>query len=155
MTLKERRRGEYNFIRFAEEQFADGWFGVLLARSTEMKIDRMRDLDQFGALILDRYECDDEELAYRLLRDYASRRVLVLLSSETDLFKRIRANRAEFPLAEFVERQASAADDGVLDATEPTFRYRTTAIRKEWSLIRRALERGKVATETGEATVPA
>jgi hypothetical protein len=155
LTLKERRRGEYNFIRFAEEQFADGWFGVLLARSPEMKIDRLRDLDQFGALVLDSYECDDEELAYRLLRDYASRRVLVLLSSEADLFKRIRANRAEFPLAEFVERQASAEDDGVLDATEPTFRYKSTAIRKEWALIRRALERGKVPTETGEANVPA
>ncbi|HEX6035806.1 MAG TPA: hypothetical protein VFY83_15305, partial [Anaerolineales bacterium] len=47
-SLKQRRSDESDFVRWAEEQFAGGWFDVLLARSPETKIDRLQELDQFG-----------------------------------------------------------------------------------------------------------
>jgi len=146
-SLKERRRNEYNFIRLAEEQFADGWFDVLLALSPEVKIDKLQDLDQFGALILDTYDFDNEEVAYERLREYSRSRALILLSSETNLFRRIQADRAEFPQAEFINRQDPVENDQMLGATEPTFHYRYTSIRKEWHLVRRALERQRVAVQ--------
>lgn len=152
-TLKERHRNDYNFIRLAEEQFADGWFDVMLAYSPEARIDRLRDLNQFGALIVDTYECDSEDLAYQRLREFSERRNLILLSSTALLFKRIQANRAEFPLAQFIDRQLSGANNEVIGATiEPTFSYRATSIRSEWSAIRHALESRKFPVAATEAT---
>ena len=55
-SVKGRRRGDFDFVRLAEEQFGDGWFDVLLARSAETKVDRLSDLGGFGALVLDRYD---------------------------------------------------------------------------------------------------
>jgi len=151
-SLKGRRRNEYDFVRLAEEQFSDGWFDVLLVRSNELKIDRLRELDQFGALILDTYECDDENLAFERLRVFARRRPLILLSSETALFHRIRTAIADFPLAEVIERSPEEPGEWVYEGSvwslEPSFRYGSSAIRKEWEGIRRALDRGKVVTDT-------
>lgn len=146
-TVKERRGSEYNFIRLVEEQFADGWFDVLLVLSPERKIDKLTNLEQFGALILDTYNFDNEEVAYQRLREYSRSRCLILLSSEANLFKRIRATRAEFPLAEFIDRQVIVENDEPLGANEPTFHYGSTSIRKEWHLVRSVLERRQVPVE--------
>jgi hypothetical protein len=100
-------------------------------------------VERFGALILDTYDFDDEEIAYQRIKEYSRSQKVILLSSESRLFKRIEAVRAEFPLAEFIERQAPVANSQVLDATEPTFHYRGSSIREEWHLIRHALESGK------------
>src|SRR6185295_16101858 len=87
-TLKARQRDEPNYLRFAEEQFASGWFDVRLARTPETKLDRLieeQDLMQYGALILDTYDCDNSDYAYRGLRDFAQHRLLILLMSEDPL----------------------------------------------------------------------
>src|SRR5205807_1956869 len=80
-TVKARRRNEMSFIRLAEEQFADNWFDVLLARSPEAKIDRLTHLNDFGALILDTYEYGNETAAFYLLHEYSQNHALILLSS--------------------------------------------------------------------------
>ncbi|MBC7932067.1 MAG: hypothetical protein H7Z38_16030, partial [Rubrivivax sp.] len=98
-SVKSRRRGDFDFMRLAQEQFADGWFDVLLARSPERRIDRLAGLENFGALVLDTYDCDDEGRAFDLLRDFSRRRALVLLASDAPLFRRIRSSLSEFPHA--------------------------------------------------------
>jgi len=148
MSFKLRRRDEYNFARLVEEQLADNWFDVLLVRSPESRIDRLEDLDQFGALILDMYECADENLAYTKLRDFASHRLLILLSSDEELFHRLQAGIKDFPLAEIVEREPETSRIW-LEAISPSGYYQSSSIRKAWQIIRRRLDRGKM--ETGMA----
>lgn len=147
-TVKARRRNEMSFIRLAEEQFADNWFDVLLARSSESKIDRLADLDRFGALILDSYDYSDVEISFQRLREFAKTRALVCFSSDSALFRRIEAARAEFPLLEIVERRPEERGE-TIEALKPTYHYGSSSIRQQWKTIRGILERNKVATGVG------
>ena len=147
-TLKQRHRNEWSFIRLAEEQFADGWFDVLLARSPERKVDLLGDLDRFGALILETYDYDDEERAYRLLKEFAQKRLLILVSSESNLFRRISSSRADFPLLETVER-GEVEPGEPLEAVKPAHHYQDSSIRRAWTAIRRALNAHKLTVAEG------
>ncbi len=143
-SLKGRRRDESGFVRLAEEQFADNWFDVLLARSPETKIDRLRELDQFGALILDTYDCADEESAYTILRAYAQQHTLILLAGDAPLYQRIKRASAEFPRAQFIARIGSERGPWI-EALTPSYHYNASAIRQEWNALRHALEQNKLA----------
>ena len=149
-TLKQRRRNEWGFIRLAEEQFADGWFDVPLARSPETRIDLLTHLDLFGALILDTYEYDDEDRAYELVKAFSRDRQLIVLSSDSKLFRRIQSARSEFPRLEIIERPRTDPGEP-LEAIKPTHHYQSNPIRQAWSSIRRALDGGKVAVGSPEA----
>ena len=144
-SVKGRRRGELDFVRLAEEQFGDGWFDVLLARSAERKIDRLTDLDEFGALVLDRYDCDDEGRAFALLRDFAQRRALVLLASDAPLFRRIRSSLSEFPHAHVVERPLAEPPGERVESFQPSFHYDGSSIRRMWRDVRAVLDSERVA----------
>jgi hypothetical protein len=144
-SLKQRRENDYDFVRFAEEQFIDGWFEVLLVRSPDSRIDRIRDLNRFGALVLDRYEAANEEAAFNQLREFAQRRALVLLSSESPLFRRIQASISDFPLAQIVER-SSDIPGRLMGSETPTQHYGNSSIRKTWLAVRQALDQHKVAS---------
>ncbi len=146
-TVKERRRNESSFIRWAEEQFADGWFDVLLARAPESKIDRLPGLDGFGALVLDTYDCGDCDRAFERLREFAGNRLLIALASDAPLFQRINAARSEFTRLELIERQKEAPAERV-NSSFPTYHYNSSQIRRQWAAIRRALEQNKVPTFT-------
>ncbi|MGB7926092.1 MAG: hypothetical protein WCF57_22825 [Pyrinomonadaceae bacterium] len=151
-TVKSRRRNEMSFIRLAEEQFADNWFDVLLVRSPEPKIDRLGNLANFGALILDTYDYDDETVAFERLREFAQHGVLILLASESDLFKRISAAPSDFPLLRIVERSAMEPGEA-LEATEPTCPYQDSPLRQQWAAVRRALENNKAATNIPQTAI--
>jgi len=144
-TVKERRRNESSFIRWAEEQFADGWFDVLLTRAPERKIDRLPSLDGFGAIVLDTYDCDDCGRAFERLREFAGKRLLIALASEAPLFQRINAARPEFARLEIIERQKEAPGEPV-NSSFPTYHYNSTQIRRQWAAIRRTLDQHKVPT---------
>ncbi len=144
-TVKERRRNDSSFIRWAEEQFADGWFDVLLVRTPERKIDRLQDLELFGAVVLDSYECGDCNRAFKLLREFAGKRLLVALASDAPLFQRINAARSEFTRLEVIERKKEVPGERV-NSLFPTYHYSSSQIRHEWIAIRRVLERDKVPT---------
>lgn len=152
ITLKQRRRNEYSFVRLAEEQFADGWYDVLLARSPESKLDRLGDLNGFGALVVDTYRYDDESLAYETLRDFAARHPLILLSCDSPLFSRIKATLQDFPFAEVVERPPAPPGDPI-NAEVPTLRYGTNPVRKAWGEIRSVLERHKLPIADQDARI--
>ncbi|HYY98240.1 MAG TPA: hypothetical protein VE642_06590, partial [Pyrinomonadaceae bacterium] len=76
-------------------------------RSPETKIDKLRGLENFGALVLDDYDYDDEAAALRLLKEFTQGHALILLSSDSPLFKRVAASLSDFPRAEVVERPAA------------------------------------------------
>ncbi|HSE19259.1 MAG TPA: hypothetical protein VLB46_19510 [Pyrinomonadaceae bacterium] len=148
-TVKGRYSNQPNFLRFAEEQFADGWFDVRLAHAPQRSLDSLgslASLNQFGAIILDTYDCRRCELVYRQLREYAQHRSLILLMADDHLFDRIRSSIHEFPNAQIVER--TTEDPPVwLDNEWPRHRYNSSAIRRQWSQIREILERHKVPVE--------
>jgi hypothetical protein len=155
-TVKERRRNESSFIRWAEEQFADGWFDVMLTRAPERKIDRLASLDGFGALVLDTYDCDDCDRALERLREFAGKRLLIALGSDAPLFQRINAARSEFRRLEIIEREKEEPGERV-NSSFPTYRYNSTQIRRNWAAIRRALDQNKVPTfvaPDGSSTAP-
>lgn len=143
-SFKLRRREEYDFVRFAEEQFGDNWFDVLLARSPESRIDRLTSLDNFGAVVVDTYAYDDEARAFELLRDYAQRRKLVLLASDSSLFRRISDQIAQFPNAQIIDRPLGRARGEWIEADRPAFNYGTSAVRRAWREIQQALDQSKV-----------
>jgi hypothetical protein len=151
-SLKQRRRNGYDFIRWAEEQFADRWFDVLLARSPETRIDRLAELEDFGALILDAYDYDDEDSAFERLRGFAQHRALILLSGDSPLFRRIASRLSEFPLATVVERVPEPPGE-MLRFDVPTMSYESTSIRRAWREIRRTLEANKIPAEAAALSV--
>jgi hypothetical protein len=151
-TLKSRRQNELSFIRLAEEQFADNWFDVLLVRSPESTIDRIHNLEKFGALILDTYDYDDENAAFERLRNFARTSQLILLSNGNSLFQRIQAARGEFPMLEIIERQDEEPGE-TLEAVRPTHHYDSSAIRGQWKVIRGTLEKGKIPAASTQVSV--
>ncbi|HYY92963.1 MAG TPA: hypothetical protein VE713_00500 [Pyrinomonadaceae bacterium] len=152
-SVKGRRRGDFDFVRLAEEQFGDGWFDVLLARSPETEIDRLTNLENFGALVLERYDCDDEARAFALLRGFAQTRALVLLSSDAPLFRRIQSSLREFPHAHIVERTLDEPAGERVESFQPSFHYEGSSIRRLWRDVRAALESEKVAVGEDSQTV--
>ncbi|HWW76172.1 MAG TPA: hypothetical protein VNZ44_12295, partial [Pyrinomonadaceae bacterium] len=151
-SVKQRRRDQYEFVRLAEEQFADGWYDVLLARSPETRLDRV-DIDEgFGAVVVDTYDCDDEDAAFRRLGDYSRRHTLILLSADAPLFRRIKASPAEFANAVIIERP-EGGPGGWLEAGPPTRSYEADPVRSVWREIRKALDEHKVAAAP-EAAAP-
>ncbi|HEX6718713.1 MAG TPA: hypothetical protein VF088_16525 [Pyrinomonadaceae bacterium] len=150
-SLKERRRNGRNFIRFAEEQFADGWFDVPLVNLPGARIEDWKqpdDLYGFGAIILDKYDCGDCDITYQRLQDFAQRRPLILLQSDAPLFQKIHSHLGDFPMAEVVERQTSDPGEWMSNIQRgPTFDYSLSPLRSEWAAIRRILETHKVPTQ--------
>lgn len=149
-TVKMRRRNQYDFMRLAEEEFNDAWFDVLLVRSQERRIDLLPQLDQFGALVLDTYEYQDEAKALLQLKTFAQNHTLILLSSDAPLFNRIKA---EVPHAVVIERPREAPGDWIV-AEDPSEHYDATAIRATWKAIRSALDRDKVTVTSSEQPAP-
>ena len=153
-TVKGRRGNEYNYVRFAEEQFADGWFDVLLARAPSTNLDAlgtMRELNQFGALIIDKYECERCDLVYSQLRTFSQNRPLILLMDDSSLFNRIRASISDFPQATIIERDPDAPPGAWLDNHSATRRYTSSPPRQLWAQIRRILESHKLPVEDAAA----
>jgi len=148
-TVKLRRRNQYDFIRLAEEQFNDAWFDVLLVRSPERKLDFLPQLDQFGALIIDTYDYQDEAKAVAQLKTFAEDHTLILLSSDAPLFSRLRS---EIPRAVVIERPHEDQGDWIT-AVDPSEHYDETSIRNTWEAIRSALDRGKLAASQQPAPV--
>ena len=148
-TVKLRRRNQYDFIRLAEEQFNDAWFDVLLVRSPERKLDFLPQLEQFGALIIDTYDYQDEAKAVAQLKTFAADHTLILLSSDAPLFSRLRS---EIPRAVVIERPHEDQGDWIT-AVDPSEHYDETSIRNTWEAIRNALDRGKLAASQQPAPV--
>lgn len=142
-TVKLRRQDQLDFMRLAEEQFNDGWFDVLLVRSRESRLDRLVELENFGALVLAKYDAEDENEAFKRLKEFAQTKPLVLISSEAPLFRRVQASLAEFPRAVVIQRTVDKTNEWV-EAVEPENFYNASAIRAMWRSIREALEAQKI-----------
>jgi hypothetical protein len=142
-TVKLRRQDQYDFIRLAEEQFHDAWFDVLLVRSPERKLDLIPDLHKFGALVVERYEFQDEGNAFARLKEFAQTHPLILISSDAPLFARIESALPEFPRAVVIQRPPEVMNDWV-EAVEPSRSYESSSIRSVWRSIKTTLDKEKV-----------
>jgi len=155
-TVKMRRKNQYDFMRLAEEEFNDAWFDVLLVRANEKRIDLLSQLDQFGALILEAYDYQEEDKAFTQLKDFSQTRALILLSSEAPLFKRLKSALNQFPHATVIERTPEDSADWVR-AQQPSEHYNASSIRNRWKAMREVLDREKVPVVSsgikGQATV--
>lgn len=149
-TLKARYQNDLSYIRFVEEQFADGWFDVLLAKAPEMNIDRLEDWNNFGAVIINDYKYDDEAQAFEKLKEISNKRLLILISSEDALFQKVLQSRTEFPKLEIIERPKGANLGKMLKSDHPTVHYNGSSIRQMWQKIRQVLEAYKVPTEINQ-----
>lgn len=150
-TVKLRRQDQLDFMRLAEEQFHDAWFDVLLVRTEERRLDLIPNMDKFGALVVERYEFENEEQAFARLKEFAQSKPLLLISDEAPLFRRIQSSLSEFPRAVVIQRPQATMNDWV-DAPGPSRSYASSAIRAMWRSIRPALERDKIpVAETIEA----
>lgn len=152
-TLKARYQNDLSYIRFAEEQFADNWFDVLLARSLEMKIERLEDWEKFGAVIINNYYYADENAAFEKLKEIAQQRTLVLISDENALYQRILQNQTEFPKLEIIERPIFESKGAMLNSVQPTRHYNASPVRQMWKKIRQILESNKVPTVSSQTTI--
>lgn len=146
LNLKGRRQNDYGFVRFAEEQIASGWYDVMLARSSEQRLDRLALDEDFGALIVDAYEYEDETKAYERLREIARHRPVILVESDDPLFTRIRSSLPEFPQAEVVERPAESPGEWIAQGA-PTRNYNASGARNVWRRIQRILDNRKIAVD--------
>lgn len=143
LNLKGRRSNDWDFVRFSEEQLADAWYDVLLARSPETKLDKLKPEEGFGALIVDRYDYYDEQAAFDNLRAFAQARQLILLESDAPLFRRIEASLAEFPRAEIIRRVLEEPGEW-LKPGAPSRSYSMSQIRQVWQQLRQTLDLHKV-----------
>jgi hypothetical protein len=95
LNLKERQSGSYSFIRLSEEEFNSGYSNVLLARAETYNIDKLSNLEDFGALVLETYDCSNVDAAFEALRLFAQKRLLVLVSSDRPLYVRLASHLSE------------------------------------------------------------
>ena len=152
-TLKARYRNDLSYVRFVEEQFNDDWFDVLLARSLEMKIERLTDWENFGAVIINNYQYADENAAFEKLKEIAQKRLLILISDENPLYRRILQDRAEFPKLEVIERPKPDNAGEMLKFDHPTHHYNPSPVRQMWRSIRQILETNKVPIESAQTAI--
>jgi hypothetical protein len=150
-TEKLRRQDQLDFVRLAEEQFKDGWFDVLLVHSPESRLDRLSNLNEFGSLIVDKYDFDNEESAFEQLKVFAQSRPIILLRSDQSLFQRIKAAIADFPNALILERPDGDASPWI-DALQPRHHYDSNANRQLWKSVRQVLESRKIGVPTTPVT---
>lgn len=146
-SAKLRRSDEHNFLRLAEEQFADNWFDVPLVRSPIAAIDLISEktLDQFGALIVEKYDDDDFFAAYERLKWFARTRPVILLPRDERLFNRISSTLAEFPHATILDSVPEESGVFLESLWGPTRHYAQSGIRHEWRQIRQLLEHNKIS----------
>jgi hypothetical protein len=143
-TVKLRRRDTIDFMRLAEEQFSDAWFDVLLTRSREVRLDHLDQLENFGALVVDKYEYENQDRAFNLIKDFAQGHAVILISSSDPLYSRIQSSLSSFPHVYLIDRPAQSSGEWIVDP-EPTHHYNGSGIQKLWQSIRQHLDREKIA----------
>lgn len=142
LSYKGRSNNDLSFVRLAEEQFNDAWFEVLLVHSPKRKLDKLERLENFGALIAEKYEYDNENLAFEKLKEYSQTYPLILVTEKSALFERIKNAQEDFVYLTIFERPQEN-DAHPLNSEQPTAHYNESPTRKTWQEIRRTLETNK------------
>ena len=151
LDFKQRQISSYSFTRLAEEQFNSGAADVLLASTETQKIDKLEGLEHFGALVLDTYRADDENIAYEKLRRFAQERSLILLSSTDPLYLGLVGHMAELPHAVIIERQRGEQAGWFGETSWLSLNGKS--LRNEWKVIKEAIEKSKVPVDASGITL--
>jgi hypothetical protein len=143
-SLKVRKSDDFSFLRLAEEQFNDAWFDVLLVHNPRNnKIDNLTDLENFGTIVIEKYDYDHETEAFDILKTYSQKNLLILFDSENNLVKRIKASVAEFANLEIIDYPTEKKSHQ-LENEYPSFHYNESKIRSVWKQIKENFENQKV-----------
>ncbi len=151
LNIKGRRNNAYDFVRLAEEQLVSNWYDVLLARSSESHLDRLKVDQSFGAVVVESYEYGDEDQAFTRLQEIARRHPVILLESDNPLFRRLRDTREMFPSFAIIRREQEAPGDWI-EPGPPTRSYAGTTVRRVWGELQRALDERKEAVTPAVVT---
>lgn len=138
-SLKARKSDDLSFIRLAEEQFNDAWFDVLLVHNPRNnKIDELTNLENFGTVIIEKYDYDNENAAFDILKTYSQKNLLILFDSEDNLLKRIKASAEEFINLKIIDYPIEK-ESHWLESEQPSSRYNSSEIRTVWRQIKKSL----------------
>lgn len=144
-SLKARKSDDFGFLRLAEEQFNDAWFDVLLVHNPRNnKIDKLTNLENFGTVIIDKYNYANENEAFDILKTYSQKNLLILLDLEDELLKRIKAAAEEFINLKIIDYPIEE-ESHWLENEHPNTRYNESRIRPIWKQIKESLENQKVS----------
>lgn len=146
-SLKARKSNDFSFLRLVEEQFNDVWFEVLLVHNPRNnKIDNLTDLENFGAIIVEKYDYDNENEAFIILKTYSQKNLLILFDSENNLLQRIKASAPEFANLKIIDYPIEK-ESHRLENEYPNFRYNESKIRSVWKQIKENLDNQKVTAD--------
>lgn len=110
-TVKPRPEYGFDFVRLGEEMFSSGRLDVPLARSSCSTIDGCADLARFEALLLIDYPCDDCARAREEVRRFAEHKPVILLESESALYRELRGTLGEGQNLRWIGRTLPGAPD--------------------------------------------
>jgi hypothetical protein len=146
-SLKARKSDNFSFLRLAEEQFNDSWFDVLLVKDPQnSKIDNLTDMENFGAIIIEKFDYDNETKAFDVLKSYSQKNLLILFNSDDNLLKRIKASVAEFVNLKIIDFPTEK-ESHWLENEYPSTQYNGSLTRSVWKQIKENIENYKVATD--------
>jgi len=150
-SVKARSRNDFSFTRLAEEQFADGWFDVPLAFEGQRVVDELNDINSFGAVVLDRYDCTDCDHALDILRAFGATHPVIAIRRPSYLFRRLLGLRDTLPFLTVLDSPEDSTEP-VLSPEGPTHRYDQSQVRATWRKIRAALDSRKTEVEAQSMT---
>ena len=146
-SLKARKSDDFSFLRLAEEQFNEAWFDVLLVHnSRNNKIDELTDLENFGAVMIEKYDYDNENKAFYTLKTYSQKNLVILFDSESDLLKRIKIAAAEFGNLKIID-YPTEKESHQLENEFSTYHYDLSEIRSLWKQIKENLENFRIKAD--------
>lgn len=146
-SLKARKSDDLSFLRLAEEQFNEAWFDVLLIHDPRNnKIDKLTDLENFGTIIIEKYDYTDENRAFDILKNYSQKNLVVLFDSENNLFRRIKISAASFGNLEIIDRPIEKESNWFVNEFSSR-RYNSSEIRSVWKRIKQNLENHQAGTD--------
>lgn len=152
-SLKARKSSDFSFLRLVEEQFNDAWFDVLLAHNPQNnKIDKLTNLEMFRTIIVEKYEYDNEDKAFDILKTYSQKNSVILLDSGDDLLKRIKIFAAEFGNLEIIEYPIEKESHQLMNEFSK-YQYNSSEIRSVWKRIKDILENNKVEANSSDLNI--
>jgi hypothetical protein len=151
-SVKGRQRNDFGFTRLSEEQYADGWFDVPLARSQATNVEDAGALDNFGALVLLDYDCNDCDRALDKIRAFAATRPVIAVRRSNRLLPKLLSARERLPLLTMLDEPCDPAGP-VVSPNGAMRRYGNSHIRAAWRQIRTVLETHKIRLPAAEAAV--
>ena len=135
-SAKLTRQSDYNFLRFAEEDFAHS-VGLPIAFGPDYRADHLPDPSMFSALVVEDYRYRDMNAAFAQIQLFSRERPIVLLESQDPLFRLLVQRSSELGQVAVVRRTPPSSDRWI--GTTRYGSYRGDSVRQTWRRAMAAL----------------